>query len=59
MFPAILLHAPEPTEAPVPPPPPPDSPSVPPIEEERGPQYPVREPGSGGPPERVWGPSRA
>lgn len=47
-----LMHAPEPTEAPAPPPPP-QAPSVPPIEEERGPQYPVREPGSGGVPERV------
>lgn len=46
------MHAPEPTEAPTPPPAP-QAPAVPPIEEERGPQYPVREPGTPGPPERV------
>ncbi|HEY8359978.1 MAG TPA: hypothetical protein VIL30_21175 [Ramlibacter sp.] len=28
-------------------------PKVPPIEEERGPQHPVREPGPAGPPERA------
>lgn len=46
------LHAPEPNEAP-PPAPSPAPPAVPPIEDERGPQYPVREPGTGNPPERV------
>jgi hypothetical protein len=32
---------------------PPQKDKVPPIEEERGPQYPVREPGPSGPPERA------
>ena len=30
-----------------------DTPQVPPIEQERGPQYPVKEPGPGNPPERA------
>lgn len=34
-------------------PPPAPAPTVPPIEDERGPQAPVREPGPKGPPERV------
>ncbi|HVE51993.1 MAG TPA: hypothetical protein VNB23_01275 [Ramlibacter sp.] len=32
---------------------PPQEPEAPPIEKERGPQYPVKEPGPGNPPERV------
>jgi hypothetical protein len=32
---------------------PPQKDKVPPIEDERGPQYPVREPGPSGPPERA------
>ncbi|WP_255429287.1 hypothetical protein [Ramlibacter albus] len=32
---------------------PPPQPTPPPIEDERGPQVPVREPGPKGPPERV------
>lgn len=31
----------------------PQPPKAPPIEEERGPQYPVQEPGPGNPPERA------
>lgn len=31
----------------------PSQPKVPPIEQERGPQYPVKEPGPGNPPERA------
>jgi hypothetical protein len=42
--------APEPNDAPSPTPTP--APQAPPIEEERGPQYPIKEPG-GNPPERV------
>jgi hypothetical protein len=30
-----------------------DKPKAPPIEQERGPQYPVKEPGPGNPPERA------
>lgn len=37
---------------PIPPHPTPE-PTAPPIEKERGPQYPVREPGPGNPPERA------
>jgi hypothetical protein len=33
----------------------PPAPTVPPIEDERGPQNPIREPGPKGPPERVAG----
>lgn len=38
---------------PVPPQPREDKPKAPPVEKERGPQYPVKEPGPGNPPERV------
>jgi hypothetical protein len=38
---------------PVPPMPREDKPKAPPIEKERGPQYPVKEPGPGNPPERA------
>ena len=47
----IRLHTPEPEpEGPAPTPEP--KPTAPPIEDERGPQVPIREPG-GNPPERV------
>lgn len=38
---------------PVPPHPRQDEPEAPPIEKERGPQYPIKEPGPANPPERV------
>jgi hypothetical protein len=48
----MRLHTPEPEpEGPAPTPEP--KPTAPPIEDERGPQVPIREPGNPNPPERV------
>lgn len=49
------FHTPEPTphEGPAPEPGETPAPTAPPIEKERGPQAPVREPGEAAPPQRV------
>jgi len=51
---AQRLHTPEPQPEGGPEPAPESpKPTAPPIEDERGPQVPIREPGTGNPPERV------
>lgn len=51
--PAHWMHTPEPEPGSGPDPTPEPKPKAPPVEDERGPQAPVREPGGGNPPERV------